>query len=69
MYGYRGEERKNLVFTGEFASWQNVLVLPRNALEQFFTPSMPALMDDAVEDGKKALKRYKEPLITLFNLC
>ena len=54
-YGHRGEYSTRRVLTGECASWQNVIGLPRDALKQFFTPSMPALMDDAVEDGKTAI--------------
>ena len=55
-HGYRGEgSSTSRMLTGECASWQNVIGLPRDALEQFFTPSMPALMDDAVDDGKKAI--------------
>ena len=54
-HGYRGEYSTRRVLTGECASWQNVIGLPRNALEQFFTPSMPALMEEVVDDGKTAI--------------
>ena len=46
------DRRRTLVV--DYADWLNVVILPRNALGQFFTPSLPALMDDALEAGKPA---------------
>ena len=56
-YGHRGKQAAKQLVSGEYATWQNVIIMHRDALAQFFTPSLSLLMDTDVEDGKLAKGR------------